>query len=289
MSLWPTFSDGTSAGFGSGKMLMPIETVTASRSPPSLVRPSSCDLLAQALAEDARAVLVDAADEHGELLAAVARQHVLGAQGVVEHADDRAQHVVADEVAVRVVELLEVVDVEHEQRQRLGVALGEADLGAEPLEEVAAVERAGEPVAQRRLEQLPLRPLLDRVVAGELEHRRLADADLHALLEHALLHALAVDVGAVLRAEIGQERAVGDGGDARVTARDALVLGQAQVRLGVAADDDLAVDGEDLAEVRAGDHHQARALRPLHVAGQADQGRGVGLLGEAARWAFGHR
>ena len=110
------------------------------------------------------------------------------------------------------------------------VALGEAHLGGEALQEVAAVEGARQAVAQRRLEQLPLRRLLDGVVAGELEHRRLADADLHALFEHALLHALAVDEGAVLRAEIGQERAVGDGRDARVAARDALVLGQAQVR-----------------------------------------------------------
>ena len=130
---------------------------------------------------------------------------------------------------MRVVELLEVVDVEHEQRQRLRVALGEAHLGAEPLHEVAAVEGARQAVAQRRLEQLPLRRLLDGVVAGELEHRGLADADLHALFEDALLHALAVDEGAVLRAEIGEQRAVGDRRDARVAARDALVLGQAQV------------------------------------------------------------
>ena len=209
---------------------MPIDTVTASFSPVSLASPISATSRAQPLAEHARALLVDAAHEHGELLAAVARQHVLGAQRVVEHADHRAQHVVADEVAVRVVELLEVIDVEHEQRQRLRVPLGEADLGAEPLDEVAAVERARQPVAQRRLEQLPLRRLLDGVVARELEHRRLADADLHALFEHALLHALAVDEGAVLRAEIGEQRAVGDGRDARVAARDAFVLGQPQVR-----------------------------------------------------------
>ena len=47
-----------------------------------------------------------------------------------------------------------MIDVEHEQRQRLRVTLGEADLGAEPLDEVAAVEGARQAVAQRRLEEL---------------------------------------------------------------------------------------------------------------------------------------
>ena len=100
MSRWPTFSDGTSAGFSSGKLLMPIETVTESFSPLSLVEAELGNLLAQPLAEHARAVSVDAAHEHRELLAAVARQHVLGAQRIAEHADHRAQDVVADEVAV---------------------------------------------------------------------------------------------------------------------------------------------------------------------------------------------
>jgi hypothetical protein len=50
----------------------------------------------------------------------------------LEHATDLAQGVVAGQVAVQIVEALEVVDVEQQQRQRLFVALracAQFDLG----------------------------------------------------------------------------------------------------------------------------------------------------------------
>ena len=78
---------------------------------------------AQPLAQRARAVGLDLAADDGELLAAVARQHVLGADRRGHHARDappapgrraRWPYVVVD--------LLEVVDVDEQQRQRLARA-----------------------------------------------------------------------------------------------------------------------------------------------------------------------
>ena len=52
-------------------------------------------------------------DDH-ELLAAVARRRVLGADGGGDRPGDGAQHHVAGGVPVAVVEALEVVDVDHQ-------------------------------------------------------------------------------------------------------------------------------------------------------------------------------
>lgn len=55
-------------------------------------------------------------ENHGELLAAIATRQVSGADDPAQRAPDRAQDPVAGRVAVDVVKLLEVVDVEHDQR-----------------------------------------------------------------------------------------------------------------------------------------------------------------------------
>ena len=55
---------------------------------------------------------------------------------------DLAQHVVADLVAEAVVDELEVVDVDHQQADRLGEAAGALDLVAQALLEATAVGQA---------------------------------------------------------------------------------------------------------------------------------------------------
>ena len=71
-----------------------------------------------------RSANVDAAfgrrlgQDRDELLAAVSRDDVDLAHRVLEHRAELAQHAVAGEVARRVVDLLEVVDVEQQQRER---------------------------------------------------------------------------------------------------------------------------------------------------------------------------
>ncbi len=91
-----------------------------------------------------------AADEHGELLAAVARRHVGVAHRVAQRRPDAPQHVVAGLVPVAVVELLEVVEVEHDERELAAVAVDLGDLVVEVVDEGAVVVEAGETVAERR-------------------------------------------------------------------------------------------------------------------------------------------
>ena len=68
----------------------------------------------------------------------------------VGHLDQRT---VAERVAIHVVDLLEVVDVEDGERERLAIARGGLHRGGERAVEVAAIVEAGEPVARGEVEQ----------------------------------------------------------------------------------------------------------------------------------------
>jgi len=96
------------------------------------------------------------ANEHGELLAAVARRHVGVADRGAQGGADAAQKVVAGLVAVLVVELLEVVQVQHDERELAAVAVDLGDLVVQVVDERAVVVQAREPVAQRGGRQQPL-------------------------------------------------------------------------------------------------------------------------------------
>ena len=109
---------------------------------------------ADLLAERARAGDVGLGQDRGELLAAVAREQLLATDAAEQPARHLAQHVVAGEVAVLVVDRLEVIDVEHQQRQRPAVARAARDLALEELEEVALVVGAGQGVHDRHLVDL---------------------------------------------------------------------------------------------------------------------------------------
>ncbi len=85
-------------------------------------------------------------DAH-EFLAAVAGDEVAGpAQAAGEHAADAAQAVVAGHMAVEVVEGLEVVDIEHDQRQFVPGAGMPGDFPGQGLVEVPPVGDAGQAV-----------------------------------------------------------------------------------------------------------------------------------------------
>ena len=86
--------------------------------------------------------------EHRELVAAEAGDHVLRAQHGAQARADRAQQLVAGVVAERVVEHLQVVDVEEEQREAAALRVGARDRVAEALEQQGAVGQAGERVVQ---------------------------------------------------------------------------------------------------------------------------------------------
>ena len=81
-----------------------------------------------------------------------------------------AQDVVADGVAVHVVDRLEVVEVGEHERQRRAEALGARDLRGERVLALAAVRDAGEPVDERLPLDDPVQPRVlerDRRVRGE--------------------------------------------------------------------------------------------------------------------------
>ena len=84
--------------------------------------------------------VVTGADEHdGELVASVAGERIDVAHALLEHACQAAQGLRADQVAVDVVDVLETVEVEEEDRQGVAVALRALDLVLDRLEQIAGV------------------------------------------------------------------------------------------------------------------------------------------------------
>ena len=103
--------------------------------------------------------------QHGELVAAEAGDMVAGAQRGPMRGPSWREHAVAGVVAERVVELLEVVEVDHEQRERAVRVLARAvDRAAQLAVEPAAVRQAGQLVGAR-------------LAAGLGEPAQLVDAD----------------------------------------------------------------------------------------------------------------
>jgi len=103
--------------------------------------------------------------QHEELLAAVAAGEVAGAHAVAERSADGSEDLVTLAMAEQVVDLLEVVQVEHEGRQRAQRAVGLRD---HPLEGVVG----GAPVGQARQRVGAGPELRESQVAQVGEHRR---------------------------------------------------------------------------------------------------------------------
>ena len=107
------------------------------------------DLVALAQAIDdapgqARGVVgrMDVLLEHHELVAAEARDEILGPQHLAQPLGDRAQQLVAAGMAERVVDLLELVEVDEQQRrQLLGALLGRQQIA----HLVAEIDPVGQP------------------------------------------------------------------------------------------------------------------------------------------------
>ena len=135
-------------------------------------------------------------EDDGELLAAVAGAEVhAAARHGEEDLPHLAERLVADLVPELVVEHLEVVQVEHQQRERGAVAVGPAALLPQPLLEVAVVVEAGETVADGLLLGAPVQALvLERRRRQVGEHlQRLALARREAAAPLGLHHQHALD------------------------------------------------------------------------------------------------
>ena len=95
-------------------------------------------------------------EEHDELLAAVSARGVDAADGPRDGARDGRQRGVSSEVPEAVVEALEVVDVEHRDREAPARAARAGELGQGALLEGGAVQEAGQRIRGGAREEAPL-------------------------------------------------------------------------------------------------------------------------------------
>jgi hypothetical protein len=128
------------------------------------------------LAELGRPRRGQARSEDGELVAAEAPHPVHWAHRALDAIDDPAEELIARAVPVEVVDGLEVVQVEQDQAGGAAGSERVVQLRSHLLLEPAAVERSGQRVRARHLDQ----PLADAIVVLRLpgaENRREGEAD----------------------------------------------------------------------------------------------------------------
>ena len=97
-----------------------------------------------------------ATGDDGELVAAEAGHQILAAHDVAQPLGDVEDERVADVVAERIVDVLEVIEIDVEHRRREAAGAHVVDGLLEPLGEVDAVGQAGNRVVQGEVTQLPL-------------------------------------------------------------------------------------------------------------------------------------
>ncbi len=100
------------------------------------------------------AALVRVRHEDGELVAAQAGRDIAGADVLGDDSGQVCDHDVADAVTVFVVDRLQPVDIQHNQRERLLAHPGAGKRLLEALVEVAPVVELGQLVVGRHLLQL---------------------------------------------------------------------------------------------------------------------------------------
>jgi len=132
----------------------------------------------------------DALHEDGELIATEPRHDVAGAHLGGEPLRHLLQQLVAGLVAQRVVDHLELVDVEEEQRHAAALAPGAGGGALELVLEVLAVAELGERVELRELAELQRRALAFHGIADGAQER----AALVLPLDEIVLHPLVEDV-----------------------------------------------------------------------------------------------
>ena len=170
--------------------------------------------------QDAPGHFIHAPVRHGgqegeEFLAAPTHDHVGLAQDLGQAGRDRGQHRVAGGVAVGVVDVLEVVDVEQEQRPNSVRVIAGRDRRrrrqrAHVLEEVAAVVQAGERIAHALLLEfavlfVQLRVGMAYLPVQEAHHDRRQCKGHREEPPHPLLQAAVVDLGRFERVFAAQQ------------------------------------------------------------------------------------
>ncbi|MNY28697.1 hypothetical protein D3C86_1626870 [compost metagenome] len=103
--------------------------------------------MTQAFADHAGGFAAGSGEQYEKLFAAVTKHHVDVAQLAFQGGGNVYQALVADAVAVVVVDPLEVVEIEHQQRERLLVAARQIDFALQNLIHGNAVAGVGQRIA----------------------------------------------------------------------------------------------------------------------------------------------
>src|SRR5450759_148388 len=152
------------------------------------------DLVAESLRKRNRAGLARLGNGDHELVAAVAGDGIDAARGPSEEEGDFDEHLVAREMPERVVHILELVDVDHQDAEWRVVAARPLHFRAELREQGPAIEQLRERIgAGQRLEP-------EIVGLRDLHHVR-ATHGVHGALDHGLRE---VDVSCVKRSLLGR-------------------------------------------------------------------------------------
>src|SRR5205809_2150948 len=94
-------------------------------------------------------------DEH-EFLPAVARHVVDGTHRTAEQRSHLSQNVVAAQVTVLVIDVLEVIEVDHQERELLLESSGAIDFDAQALEQRTTIQKPRERVSGRQFLESPV-------------------------------------------------------------------------------------------------------------------------------------
>jgi hypothetical protein len=186
---------------------------------------------------------------------------------------------------MRIVDALEVVQVEQHEAEWVAVALAARELALDRLLEVAAIVQLCETIQGHQAIDLFVILRLDVVAGQELEHRA-ADANLIAVSQEPLADRHLVDEGAVGRVEIAQHPAPCAAHHAGVVAGDVVDV-ELHVDRGGAAQDQVAIlECDALPDLGAQDDHEAGGSG--HVLDQRIGGyrRNYGAIGRDASLVY---
>ena len=111
------------------------------------------------MAGDLRALALQAGEQHHEFVAAEAGHGVLQTHAGFQARSDQSQHGVADRMAERVVDVLEVVEVEEQQGAAQIMALEQGDLLGQAVHQQGAVGQVGQRIVVGQVLYLRLRLL----------------------------------------------------------------------------------------------------------------------------------
>ena len=112
----------------------------------------------QALGHRGRRRDIDARQQDREFFSAVSRREILRPEGRRQCLGHARQHGVSDQVALLVVDPLEVIQIDHQQRHRLVRPGGAIELPRKRIVEPPAVAEAGQAIHGRDALEIPLQP-----------------------------------------------------------------------------------------------------------------------------------